>query len=96
MQTSRCWVCWLKLEAATALGTTAAWVKLEELWFNQKASCAYTGVHLIPGINASIDHKIPRSRKGLDIITNLHWVDKTVNMKKFTRTHEEFLGAKCQ
>ncbi len=50
-----------------------------------------TGVELIRGVNASLDHKFPTSRGGSSSVENLQWVTKTVNLAKRDMTVEEFL-----
>lgn len=65
---------------------------IRDLMYKQNWKCAYTGVNLIPGKNASLDHKIPRSRGGSDNIDNLEWVCLSINYAKGRLTKEEFLG----
>lgn len=52
-----------------------------------------TGVLLVPGRNASIDHKVPRAKGGSDDIDNLQWVDLKVNLMKRDLDITEFLSA---
>lgn len=65
-----------------------------ERWYEQNGTCAYTGEKLIPGLTASLDHRLPLTRGGNDAKSNLQWVTKTVNSMKTTLTHDEFI-AKC-
>ena len=58
---------------------------------DQNFHCNYTGIKLIQGVNASLDHKIPRHRGGSNHINNLHWIDREINRMKGTLTHNEFL-----
>jgi len=54
--------------------------------------CPYTGELLTPGVNMSIDHKLPLSRyphRAFDL-DNLEWVSLTYNYAKRDRTTEEF------
>lgn len=65
------------------------WIKLEMQGFR----CYYTGVEIIPGVNASIDHKIPVSRGGsLDDINNCVWCDRNINAFKNDTTDSEFIN----
>ena len=64
------------------------WEKLEQ----QKFLCYYTGTEIIPGINASIDHRLPRSRGGKNDITNCVWCDRNINAFKRDATDEEFIN----
>jgi hypothetical protein len=61
----------------------------------QQGRCAYTGIELIPGLTASLDHIIPTSRGGTHDESNLQWVTKQINCMKTDMTHDEFL-AMCQ
>jgi 5-methylcytosine-specific restriction endonuclease McrA len=54
--------------------------------------CSYSGLPLKIGVNAQVDHKVPRSRGGTNNVENLHWVDGQVNRMKTDFTHEEFLA----
>lgn len=86
-----CIDCWFKQQASNNLGSVHHWEEIKTLFYAQNSQCVYTGYELIPGVNAWLDHKIPRSRGGSDILENLHWTDKDVNQIKYNRTHEEFL-----
>lgn len=91
MQTLTCWVCWLKIEANAAGLLRHQWRQLEDLWFEQHATCTYTGERLIPGVNASLDHKQPKSKGGTNNPSNLHWVTRSVNSSKGSTPHEQFI-----
>ena len=65
---------------------------LELLFEAQGRRCALTGVLLVPGVNASIDHKVPRAKGGSDDIDNLQWVDLKVNLMKRDMDIHEFLS----
>ena len=65
------------------------WKKLE----HQEFRCYYTGIEIIPGVNASLDHKIPRSRGGKQSdIDNCVWCDRNINAFKNDATDEEFVN----
>jgi hypothetical protein len=64
---------------------------LMELWIEQNGRCAYTNVELVPGFNASLDHKTPPMKGGSNEKSNLQWVDYRINTMKYNQTHEEFL-----
>lgn len=55
-------------------------------------SCFYTGLALIPALNTSIDHRIPKSKGGTNDITNLEWVHRGVNGMKGDETEKEFIN----
>lgn len=64
--------------------------QLASLWRFQKGRCALSGVAL-SAQNAHLDHKIPRSKGGETILSNLRWLHATVNTAKWTFTDEEFI-----
>jgi hypothetical protein len=58
----------------------------------QDFRCYYTGVRLVPGVNASLDHRIPTSRGGSRTdIDNCVWCDIKINAFKNDLTEAEFL-----
>ncbi len=64
------------------------------LLFNlQNGKCYLTGRKLIFGLNAGIDHIIPRSKNKnlISDIRNIRWVDKKVNEIKRDLTDKEFV-----
>ena len=82
----------LKLAAYRWLEDVHRWRELDQLLIAQGERCAYTGEQLILGVNASIDHKIPRARGGLNTLDNIQWVTWTVNRCKTDLSHEEFIS----
>lgn len=65
------------------------WDKLEMQGFR----CHYTGIEIIPGVNASIDHKVPVSRGGSRTdIANCVWCDRDINAFKNDATDDEFIA----
>jgi hypothetical protein len=82
----------LKAAARRWLGDVKRWRELASLLTKQNSRCAYTGEILVLGGNASVDHKIPRSRGGTNTIENVHWITWTVNRVKNDLTHVEFLA----
>jgi 5-methylcytosine-specific restriction endonuclease McrA len=87
-----CLSCWFKHMAKHNTGTKKDGAMLRDLFEAQQRTCAYTGEVLIPGINASLDHKIPTSRGGTNDRENLQWVTARVNSMKSDLTHEEFVA----
>lgn len=68
------------------------WAKLE----TQDFRCYYTGITLVPGVNASLDHRIPRSRGGDPLDPdNCVWCDRLINAFKNDLTEAEFV-ARCR
>lgn len=64
------------------------WAKLEA----QDFRCYYTGVELVPGINCSLDHRIPVSQGGDRMDPeNCVWCDRLINAFKNKLTEAEFL-----
>lgn len=67
----------------------AFWSLLEA----QEFSCYYTGLPLVPGVNASLDHRTPVSRGGNRTdIDNCVWCDRQINAFKNDLTVAEFVG----
>lgn len=60
--------------------------------YNQNFSCYYTQTLLIPGVNLSIDHIVPRSKSGNDDLDNLVWCDYAVNKMKCNTDLDSFLS----
>ncbi len=89
---SFCNTCILKTAARRWLGHSRLWRDLGALFEAQGGRCAYTGEALVLGDNASIDHRIPRSRGGPNTLANVQWVTWTVNRVKTDLTHDEFLS----
>lgn len=91
--TVRCLRCTLKKHAKHHLGHRARWKELAELFVQQGGRCAYTGVKLKMGVNASVDHVVARSvapEREHDI-TNLKWVHVDVNKAKGALSLEEYV-----
>jgi hypothetical protein len=86
-----CTDCWFKIIALKRTGSRTNWSIIKQLLESQSYKCAYSGKELIPGINASLDHKIPTSRGGTNEPSNLQWVDLKINKMKNNYLHEEFL-----
>ena len=70
------------------------WIALEELLKRQGGKCPYTGRVLVLGVNASVDHKKPRSLfpSLIGDIENLEWVDVEVNRAKRAMAKDEFIA----
>jgi hypothetical protein len=86
-----CSECALKSFSRDTFGTTARYGDLQKLFDSQNGICPYTGTELVIGINASVDHKIPKSQGGSNDLGNLQWVYLPVNMMKHKYKEEEFL-----
>lgn len=65
---------------------------LEEIWNKQEGRCALTGLPMIPGNGASVDHIVPRCRGGGNERENLRWVLNIANRAKSSMTDEEFVS----
>lgn len=59
----------------------------------QNHQCIYTGRRLIPGVNLSLDHILPKSLfpEGFRRLDNLVWVDLSVNIAKNNLLPKDFL-----
>lgn len=91
-----CGVCRCKKVATNNLRDSKRWNDLKEL-FDRQNVCPYTGIQLILGVNATLDHISPKSKGGQDNIENLQWVyggdDFDVNLMKGISSGKEFLQA---
>ncbi|MHB8815783.1 MAG: HNH endonuclease, partial [Steroidobacteraceae bacterium] len=84
---------WFKnVGAPHGLGNKVGVEVLRALWDEQRGRCAVTGDVLIPGVTASIDHIIPKSRGGSSNKGNLRWVLFRINQIKWDMTHDEFVA----
>jgi 5-methylcytosine-specific restriction endonuclease McrA len=90
--TERCEEHYLKLISHKYLSSSKYWILLKELLIKQDYLCVYTGTKLIPGVNTSLDHIVPKSKGGGNVIGNFQWVTIQVNFAKLNYTDEEFLS----
>lgn len=67
-------------------------VALLELWQKQNGCCAITGIPLIPGSTATIDHVLPVSKGGTNEVSNLRFVHYAVNLFKKDSTDSELVN----
>lgn len=63
---------------------------LMELLELQAYCCVYCGSELKPK-SAELDHRVPRSKGGLDAAVNLQWLCKPCNRAKGEESHEAFV-----
>jgi hypothetical protein len=87
-----CKICTLKAHMRKATGSSVGWENLLKIFEKQDGRCCYTGVVLELGVNASVDHAIPRTHKdfpGDADFTNLVWTTREVNRFKSTLTSAE-------
>ncbi len=87
-----CEQCYFIRKAYDGTGSGADWKLVQKLLEEQDYRCAYTGEKLIPGDNASLDHKVPVSRGGSLHIDNVQWVTFRINDMKTDFIHDEFLN----
>lgn len=88
-----CEVCLFKIFATRTFGSAAFWKKLADLLSSQP-TCPYTGKELKIGINASVDHIVPKSKGGTNDTSNLQWVycygSYDINSMKNNMSDQEF------
>jgi len=82
-----------KMISGANMKTVKYWRELKAKFEQQNERCYYTGDKLILGINASIDHVIPRSSKNKNVYTidNLVWCTREVNLAKRHTSVENFM-----
>lgn len=86
-----CEKCYLKCTAKAHFGKRTNWHILKDIFDKQKGICPYTGEKLILGNNTELDHIIPKSKGGENVIENLQWTSKIVNRMKSSNSEFEFL-----
>jgi len=86
-----CETCILKMTAHRWLRSRNRWIELKEIFDSQSGSCFYTGQAIRIGVDATLDHRTPRSRGGSFEIDNLQWVSERVNLAKRALMHDEFI-----
>jgi hypothetical protein len=64
--------------------------ELVNLWLSQQEKCAVTGVRIIPGKTAVLDHVNPVANEGPTTIGNLRFVHTAINWFKWAYTEDEF------
>ena len=92
---SMCLDCRIKYIADRVLGASrrcGLWKELRLQLEGQKFRCAYSGVAIMPGVNGSLDHIVPKSKGGTNEAYNLHWVDLRVNKMKGSMLEDEFVA----
>ena len=69
-------------------------MELKSLLEQQNYKCIYSGVNLIMGENASVDHIKPLSGNPVlnHDINNLQWTTKQINLMKLNLSEDEFLN----
>lgn len=90
--TTFCEECWFRGCSRRATGSEVNWVSVKALLESQDYKCIYTGEPIIPGINASIDHLIPKSRGGPLTLENIQWTTIKTNLFKYNLTALELLS----
>lgn len=78
--------------AKSTTGSAKNGPMLKELFEEQKGLCAYTKEKLILGVNASVDHFVPKVAGGGNEKENLKWVLWEVNKMKFKHSYEKFVS----
>lgn len=83
---------YLKFTSKAHFRTSKRHQELLQIFKEQSGVCPYTGRKLTLGVDASLDHIVPKSRGGSnDDVANLQWVYCRVNFMKQDSLHDEFL-----
>lgn len=88
-----CQECYLRHAASAQLGSSKYYYSLLSKLEQQQWQCAYSGDKIVLGVNDSMDHIVPKSRKP-DLAkdpSNIQWVTRVVNRLKNNLMHDEFL-----
>jgi len=87
-----CEDCYFKRTSVDHFGNHSHWLALKDLFYSQGCKCALSGVPMVLGENAELDHITPSSRAGSNDITNTQWVLCVVNRMKDHMLESEFFG----
>lgn len=71
--------------------TAKCWPELKAKWEGQNGKCALSGFPLTLGVDAELDHIIPKAKKGCKEISNVQWVLHVVNRMKRDMYEADFL-----
>lgn len=85
-----CENCILKAMAKAHFKDVKKWNLLRQL-FDSNSTCPYSGIKLILGINASLDHKVPKSKGGNNDTANLQFIHLWCNTIKSDMDESIFL-----
>lgn len=86
-----CQRCRLRQMAADHLVNGCEWNSLLDLFNSQNGKCFYSGLPIVIGVDASIDHTVAISNGGEFTIENVRFVHKSINQMKGSLSEEEFL-----
>lgn len=86
-----CLTCTLKCLSYELWTDRKRWIDLLDLFNRQNGICPYFKEPIEIGLNASLDHKIPKKLGGSNDIANLQWVHNIANTMKWDLTEEEFI-----
>lgn len=87
----RCKKCWTRRLLAGHGINIDLWEDYWKLLEKQEFKCFYSGLELIPEVNASIDHVTPKSKGGANDISNIVWCDLSLNTFKWTNDYESLI-----
>jgi hypothetical protein len=87
-----CEICYYKSKSQTYFGNIDHWKEFRDLLASQGGRCIYSGRLLSIGVDAEIDHRIPKTRGGKNEMANFQFLHTYVNRMKMDHTHEEFLS----
>lgn len=86
----RCNICCLKNSLRRLLGSNELLNDVLIMFDQQNGICTYSGLPIVIGVNASLDHKTPKSKGGSNDLENLHWVHSGINRLKGDMNHQDF------
>jgi len=89
---THCERCTLKITSTKYFGDISQYKLLGRLFVEQNGVCPYTGIKLGLGVDASIDHIIPRSAGGSNDADNVEWVHIWINFMKLSTPKSVFNG----
>lgn len=91
-----CETCHFKSVAKRLLKDRSQWMLLRDKWEAQGHCCPYSGLPIVLGQTAHLDHIIPRAKGGQDTIDNLQWTHEWINKMKSDLMPDEFVSMLCK
>ena len=85
-----CETCYYKSISRKHFDTSLCWKELQEKFKSQAGRCALSGLPLALGVNAELDHIIPKARQGCKDAANTQWVLRAVNRMKNNMLERDF------
>jgi hypothetical protein len=87
-----CETCYLKRVSLRHFGTMRFGEELKKMFQSQNGKCALSGLPIVIGQNADLDHITPKLQGGRDELNNVQWVLDIVNNFKSGMLEKDFFN----